>query len=92
MIRLPSEAVTLLTAAAEDENGIIIWRKHLGGEIIQTNGQNFTEGANARSLATWRDAIQRLHAACFVDLLESGNLYQVTKSGYDYLDQLAKLL
>ena len=90
MSRLPTESVTLLQAAQQDPNGIIMWFVHMSGENIQTNGHNFTEGADARVLATWRDAIQRLIQAGFITRVGSGNLYQITKAGYDYLDLLAQ--
>ena len=90
MLRIPTESVTLLQAAEQDPNGIIMWFEHMSGENIQTNGHNFTEGADARALATWRDALLRLIQARFISQIGSGHLYQITKAGYDYLELLAQ--
>lgn len=85
---LPTEAISLLKAAAESERGMIMHGKHWGGETIHTNGNTFTDGANARILAIWRDALERLLGAGLVTRLGSGTVLQVTKRGYNFVDAL----
>lgn len=86
---LGHEADTLLLEASKDEHGTITYSRHWGGETLQTNGRNFTESGDARTLATWRDALERLLSLGLIMAVgASGNVYQVTKKGYDYADGL----
>lgn len=85
---LPTEAISLLKAAAESERGMIMHGKHWGGETIRTEGHTFTDGSNIRILATWRNALERLLRAGLVTRLGSGTVLQVTKRGYNFVETL----
>lgn len=86
-------AITLLKAATEDKNGTIqklaLWS---GGISIKTHGRDFTEGADARTLATWEDALQQLLNGGYVTFGRSRNHFKVTSKGYDFIEALDKEL
>lgn len=85
---LPIEAITLLKTAVSAQNGMIIHTRTLGRETIQSNGQNFTENADARTLANWRDALDQLFNLGLITQGGSNSIYQVTRKGYEYADAL----
>lgn len=88
---LSDNALLLLQTASKDRHGIIIKTKDLAGTHIVANGIDFIESQENREIAEWE--------ACFGELLEqslisatspSGEVYNVTKSGYVYLDHIEK--
>jgi hypothetical protein len=86
---LSSEARTLLLAAVEDREGIIQHAKYIGGSDVQTNGRQFIEQDNARSRAAWEGAIDELVTHDLIrDLGFKGEVFQVTRQGYDLADVL----
>lgn len=89
---LTMESVQLLKAATKDTHGRIINTSTFGGEILQTNGENFTVGADARALANWRDALEQLLDEGLIERAGSGTTFQVTKRGYDFADTLEEQL
>lgn len=90
MLSLPTEAISLLKAAAESERGMIMHAKHWGGETIRTESHTFTDGYNIRHLAIWRNALEKLIRAGLVARLGSGTVLQVTSRGYTYVDSLER--
>lgn len=84
-------AVTLLRAATEDKTGTIqkvpLWG---GGVSIKINGRDFTEGADARILAKWEDAVQELLSGGYVTFGASANHLKVTSRGFDFIESLEK--
>lgn len=87
---LADYAITLLKAAIDDR-GIIETSELWGGGVsIKINGRNFTEGADPRTLAAWKDALDQLVGGGYVIPVASGKRFQVTKKGYDFGDALEK--
>ena len=89
---ISSDATTLLTDAVEDaENGLgaIVKTKTLGGTFIQTNGKNFGEADDRRSIARWEAAIEELLRVGYLeDPTGRDSLFQVTHQGFEFIGSL----
>jgi len=88
---LSEEARTLLVEAAQDRSGMVLCIRTMGGTIFQTNRRQFAEGGNPRSEALWKAALDDLVA---LGLLEprgyEGEVFGLTKAGYEIADQLSQ--
>jgi hypothetical protein len=61
----------------------------LGGRYIQANGKTFGDPGNVRSAALWEFAFNQLiDQALIVERGLKGEVFSVTKLGYDVADQL----
>jgi len=88
---LSDEAKELLVEASKSPDGKIMKLKTMRGLIIQTNNKGFVGGRNARLEAIWEDALNQLIENSFVeDRGYKGEVFAVTRSGYEYADQLIK--
>ncbi|MET7242900.1 hypothetical protein ABZT49_05985 [Methylobacterium sp. EM32] len=83
---LSSEALELLKEAVKDENGIVMHRSNIGGEGIYANHRQLNE-KNARSSAIWIGAKDELISQGFL-VRASDAVSKVTRSGYDYIENL----
>ena len=82
-VTLSPEAQQLLSQAALDPHGIILMVNTLGGLTVETNGQSFAEGSNARSEAKWRSVISELLGKGYIEQSDhKGEVYAVTNAGY----------
>jgi hypothetical protein len=80
---LSAEARQLLVAASHDQNGAILVSTTFGGTFVQTDGKDFCERKNPRSVAKWRAVIQELHRSGLIEPTDfEGNVYSVTDAGY----------
>lgn len=87
--RLNSEARQLLKAASKGGDGTIIHARYLSGQAIQTNGINFADSDDRRSVARWEAAIDQLRSLdLIVDRGHKGEVFQVTALGYEVADRL----
>ncbi|WP_269371136.1 hypothetical protein [Devosia neptuniae] len=87
--RLNSEARQLLKAASEDREGTIIHARYLSGQAIQTNGINFADSDDRRSVARWEAAIDQLKSLdLIVDRGYKGEIFKITALGYEVADRL----
>ena len=83
---LSNEAKVLLKAAALDPGGIVVFERFGEGVDLHTaNGVSlFTDKADHHALAAWESALQQLIKN---DLLvargDRGEVFEITKSGYD---------
>lgn len=86
-IDLTEEANTLLVEAAKSKDGSILKATTMEGLIIQIDNKQFGEMNNPRSEAIWKDALNLLLR---YDLIEGvgrkGQVFKVTRSGYEYVD------
>jgi hypothetical protein len=87
---LSKQASLLLKEAASDRSGTVMLLRHLGGTDLQTNGKNLIPDRDRRSVATWEAALQELvDAELLVERGYKGELFEVTKKGYEFAEYLA---
>ena len=85
---LSAEAKALLIAASNDKNAYIITRDTVQGFIVTSNNQQFVQAGNARSRATWVNAIQELLGNYLISQERADGLYRVTMEGFELADVL----
>lgn len=87
--QLSKEAIELLKEAVQDDTGSILFLRNFNGPVLQTNNRNLISSDNPRERAAWEAAIAELKSAGFIVVgNKQGNIYDVTKAGYDAADQL----
>lgn len=90
---LSDEAKQLLLEASLDGGGHLLKLATLGGRYIQTNGKTFGDPGNARSAAVWEFAFDQLVSQdLIVERGQKGEVFSVTKLGYDIAEQLKNTL
>ncbi|WP_420407137.1 hypothetical protein [Hoeflea sp.] len=63
--------------------------RHMGGQTIQTNGRNFVDSGDRRSVARWEAAIDELIEYEFITPRgDKGEIFEITDKGYKYSDYL----
>ena len=82
---LSKEAKILLTGAALDPSGLVLFERYGASVDLHTNGISLlTSKADHRALAVWESALQELVKD---DLLvargDHGEVFEITKKGYD---------
>lgn len=86
---LSKEARLLLKEAATDPSGTVMLIRHLGGTDLQTNSKNLIAEQSRRSVATWEAALQELlDAALLIKRGIKGEIFEVTKAGYEVAENL----
>lgn len=89
--RLSDEAKRLLVEAAKDINGTVMHMRYLGGQAIQTNGINFMNSKDRRSIARWEAALEQLrNEGLLVERGYKGEIFEMTAKGYEVADKLSK--
>jgi hypothetical protein len=84
---LGEEALLLLAAAAEGD-GMVTHMRYLDGSRIQADGKDFMEDNSPRTAAKWEAAINELVKVGYIeDKTGKGEVYNVTRAGYDILDK-----
>jgi hypothetical protein len=84
--QLSEEARTILTEASQDPEGQIIFITQTIGTCLQTNGKNLIDEDTPRGRARWRAAMDELF---YSSLLErTGDVYELTKKGFEIADRL----
>lgn len=84
---LSDEARRLLAEASKDRNGTIVNARYIGGQAIQTNGINFTDSSDRRSVARWEAALNQLLEYNFVVARGvKGEIFEVTDAGYSFAE------
>lgn len=87
--RLNDTAKQLLVEAAQDQNGVVICIRTLGGLIVQTNGKQFGEMGDPRSEARWKGALEELMNFGLMEARgHKGEVFGLTNEGYQLADQL----
>lgn len=86
---LSEQALELLLEATKDQSGLVTSIITSEGAFVETNGRQFVEEQNPRSVARWKDAVEELVRN---ELLEKqgyrGETYRVTHKGYAIADGL----
>lgn len=85
---LTEEATMLVMAAAESKDGSILKIRVMEGLIIQVDDKQFGEMNNPRSEAIWEDAIELLLRFNLIGSTgRSGQVFRLTRLGYEYVDR-----
>ena len=80
---LSAEERELLTAAASDQQGMIIIMRTLTGAIIQAGERPFGDSQNQRSITRWEAAIIELRDRGLIrDVDGAGQYFRITDAGY----------
>ena len=77
----------LLKEASKDPHGKIMHIKVMGGEIIQANNFNFTEGLIGRELADWKGALTDLIMTQKIET-DNGEVFSLTRYGWESADSI----
>jgi len=86
-INLTEEANMLLVEAAKSKDGSILKATTMEGLIIQIDNKQFGEMNNPRSEAIWKDALDLLLRYHLIEGVgRKGQVFKVTRSGYEYVD------
>lgn len=86
---LTAEAKAILKASAAG-NGIIIYRHHSRGQDIQAGGGSLIPDQRPRTIATWMGGLEDLqHRRYIRDVSLKGEMFRVTREGYDAAENLA---
>lgn len=89
--RLSDEAKRLLIEAAKDKSGTIMHMRYLSGQAIHTNGINFADSKDRRSIARWEAALEQLQSEeLIVERGYKGEVFEMTAKGYDLADKLSQ--
>lgn len=87
---LSNEAKQLLVEASKSPDGRIIKLGTMQGLIVEANNINYVSENDPRSEAVWEDAVNQLYEN---DLIEDkghkGEVFAVTRKGYEYADKLS---
>ena len=84
---------TILKELAADEHGYLIAAEVIGGKIVQVNGKNLADKADARTVARLEEAIGLLVNNRLIDLQPQSSdrhsrIYKITHKGYATADTL----
>lgn len=89
---LSSEAASLIVEASKDRAGIIMSVRYISGQAIQTNGINFADSGDRRSIARWEAGLDELiREGLVAPRGTKGEIYEITNNGFRVADQLIAL-
>jgi hypothetical protein len=82
---LSNEAKIILTHAAADPAGLVLFERYGEGVDLSSNGVSlFTEKTDHHALAVWESALQELvKQELLVARGDRGEVFEITKRGYD---------
>jgi len=86
---LSDEARRLLKEASLDSHGTIMMLRHLGGTDLQTNGKNFIEDQNRRTVAKWESALEQLqNEELVIARGTKAEIFEITERGFQVADHI----
>ena len=89
--QLSEDAKELLLEAKEGSNRIIVVIRTNTGGVVITNGKQFAEMGDGRSLAKWLAAIEELRTHQLVEPYKGrGEAYEINHKGFQVADALAE--
>lgn len=89
--KISENALNLLQTASEDKNGILFKTTDLIGLHIIANDKDFTASRDPRVIASWEAYFDELVKNNYIRATGvSGDMFKITKSGFEYLDNNAK--
>ena len=82
---LSQEAKILLTTAAKDPAGLVLFERFGTSVDLHSNGSSlFTDKGDHQTLVTWESALDELtQQGLLVALGDRGEMFEITKQGYD---------
>ena len=87
---LSAEAKSILKAAAAG-HGRITHVRYMGGEEIQTSGKAMIPDQDPRTIARWVGGLEDLQRRRYIkDLGHKGEVFEVTREGYEAVDQFSE--
>jgi hypothetical protein len=87
---LSAEARAILVAAASGD-GRIMSLRHLGGQLIQAGGRQLISDQSPRIVALWIGGIEDLQRRRYItDISHKGEVFEVTREGYENVDSASK--
>ena len=87
---LSPEALEVLVAATKSRNGAVLIFKLAGGTVVRCDNKQFSELGNPRSEAKWKQAVEDLEQAGFIESPEGGgSLWKITATGFQMADELS---
>ena len=87
---LSEEAKELLTEAASDPHGLILYVRSFTGRSIQTNDKVFGVADSRRSAARWEQAMKDLITLGLIeDPVGQGQVFEVTNLGFETSDEIS---
>lgn len=85
---ISDNALKILQAACESDDGTIIKINTLSGTYIQANGQDFITSQERLEIAKWERSLKELVDTGFIEAQgRKGEIFLVSQSGYDYIEQ-----
>lgn len=85
---LSEEAKTILKAAVAG-GGIIMHRRYMGGQAIQAGRESMISDQDPRTIARWVGGLEDLQRRRYIkDPGHKGEMFEVTREGYDAADEL----
>lgn len=88
VVGMTEEAKTILCAAVK-ARGVIMHDRTFGGEYIQVGDKNVIPDQEPRTLANWKAGLEELRSRRYImDQGDRGELYEVTRAGYEAADTL----
>jgi hypothetical protein len=90
---LSEEARILLKEAALDPSGLVLFERYGASVDLHTNGMSFlTSKEDHRAMASWESAIEQLvNDGLLVARGERGEVFEITKSGYDAASRIEQV-
>ena len=86
---LSEEAEAILKAAVAG-NGIVMHRRYMGGQAIQAGHETLMKDQDSRTAARWVGGLEDLQRRRYIkDRGHKGELFEVTREGYDAADKLS---
>jgi len=82
---LSKEAILILTEAAKDNDGIILYGDESGGYYIQVNGRDVVQPKDGRAVAKFRTALAQLANENLISRW-GDTTFRVHDLGYKYCD------
>lgn len=79
----------LRAAAAAAGDGVIVYCRTFVGESIEAGGEELVPDQEPRTVARWKAGFRELQDLGYIEDRGEGELFDVTKSGYDAADTLA---
>ena len=89
---LPEEAKAILLEAVKDEDdGLIMHIRTMGGQFIQVNGKSLIPDQKPRTVARWVGGLEDLQRRRYIkDDGHKGEVFEVTREGYDAADEISE--
>ena len=88
-VECSDDAKQLLLEASKDKGGVIMKLGTMTNSHVQTNGLDFIESPDARTVARWRGAVDELEALGLIeDRAGKGEIFFMTNEGFNTAERI----